>query len=139
MSPKAARKRELQTPIPSPARHLSLVSEPAICHEPACDNIPVAAGFCRLHYIKNWSRIKQKETILKEGNLQRYIEDLTRRLSDKQIAMIHDDLASDDTFLSALEDIELFGSTEYPDTDTDEVDPDVEEAIKDAEKEEKGE
>src|SRR5690606_34235202 len=47
-----------------------------ICREVGCESLATSGGYCRLHYIRNWKRIKRRELILKEGKLNRYIEEL---------------------------------------------------------------
>src|SRR3954449_3423286 len=32
-----------------------------VCREIACEGLATSGGYCRLHYIKNWKKIKRKE------------------------------------------------------------------------------
>ena len=51
-----------------------------VCREVACEGLGTTAGYCRLHYIKNWRKIKRKEVILKEGKLGIRVTDVTAAL-----------------------------------------------------------
>ena len=82
----------------------------AVCREPACEYITIGAGFCRLHYIKYWQRIKRKEAILKDGGLRQYIEELTSKYSEKHIEAIMSDLVSDDVFVKVISELDLHES-----------------------------
>ena len=62
---------------------------------------------CRLHFIKNWKKIKRKELILKEGKLNQYIEELVVKYPDKYIEAIRQDLASDKDFAKVIYDLDL--------------------------------
>ncbi len=41
----------------------------AVCREVACEGLSTSSGYCRMHYIKNWKKIKRKDLILQEGQL----------------------------------------------------------------------
>ena len=71
------------------------LSDSEVCREIACEGLSTTAGYCRLHYIKNWRKIKRKEIILKEGKLNQYIEELVAKYPDKYIEAIRQDLATD--------------------------------------------
>lgn len=93
----------------------------AICREIACEALATTAGYCRLHYIKNWKRIKRKEGILKEGKLNRYIEELVSKYPEKYIEAIRHDLANDREFAKVIRDLDL-------DQSVDDFDPEGETA-----------
>ncbi|MCC7440422.1 MAG: hypothetical protein IT285_02245 [Bdellovibrionales bacterium] len=78
-----------------------------ICREVACEISPTSSGYCRLHYIKNWKRIKKRELLLKEGKLNRYIEELVAKYPEKYIEAIRQDLTSDADFAKVVTDLEL--------------------------------
>lgn len=78
-----------------------------LCRETNCENLPTSGGYCRLHYIKNWKKIKKRELILKEGKLNRYIEELVNKYPDKYIEAIRQDLSSEDDFAKTIADLEL--------------------------------
>ena len=79
----------------------------SICREVACEGLATSGGYCRMHYIKNWKRIKRKELIIKEGKLNRYIEELVAKYPEKYIEAIRQDLASDKDFSKVIHDLEL--------------------------------
>jgi hypothetical protein len=79
----------------------------AVCREVACEGLATSAGYCRMHYIKNWKKIKRKEVILKEGKLNQYIEELVAKYPDKYIEAIRQDLASDKDFAKVIYDLDL--------------------------------
>lgn len=85
----------------------SLDSIESVCREVACEGLATTAGYCRLHYIKNWKKIKRKEIILKEGKLNQYIEELVAKYPDKYIEAIRQDLASDKDFAKVIHDLDL--------------------------------
>lgn len=78
-----------------------------ICREVACEALSTSGGYCRLHYVKNWKKIKRKELILKEGKLNQYIEELVSKYPDKYIEAIRQDLAEDKAFAKVIYDLEL--------------------------------
>ena len=78
-----------------------------VCREVACEGLGTSAGYCRLHYIKNWRKIKRKEVILKEGKLNQYIEELVAKYPEKYIEAIRQDLANDKEFAKVIVDLDL--------------------------------
>jgi hypothetical protein len=79
----------------------------AVCREVACEGLATSGGYCRLHYIKNWKKIKRKEVILREKKLNQYIEELVVKYPDKYIEAIRQDLASDKDFAKVIYDLDL--------------------------------
>lgn len=78
-----------------------------VCREVACEGLATSGGYCRLHYIKNWKKIKRKEIILREKKLNQYIEELVAKYPDKYIEAIRQDLASDKDFAKVIYDLDL--------------------------------
>ena len=78
-----------------------------VCREVACEGLATSMGYCRLHYIKNWKKIKRKEVILKEKKLNQYIEELVAKYPDKYIEAIRQDLANDKDFAKVIYDLDL--------------------------------
>jgi hypothetical protein len=93
-----------------------------VCREVACEGLSTTAGYCRLHYIKNWKKIKRKEIILKEGKLNQYIEELVVKYPDKYIEAIRQDLASDKDFAKVISDLDLDESVDDFEGDGENVD-----------------
>lgn len=94
----------------------------AVCREVACEGLSTTGGYCRLHYIKNWKKIKRKELILKEGKLNQYIEELVVKYPDKYIEAIRQDLAGDKEFAKVIYDLDLDESVDDFDVEGDSAD-----------------
>ncbi len=78
-----------------------------VCREVACEGLGTSVGYCRLHYIKNWKKIKRKELILREKKLNQYIEELVVKYPDKYIEAIRQDLTNDKDFAKVIYDLDL--------------------------------
>lgn len=78
-----------------------------MCREMGCESHCSTAGYCRLHYIKNWKKIKRKELILREKKLNQYIEELVSKYPDKYIEAIKQDLTDEKAFSKVIYDLEL--------------------------------
>jgi hypothetical protein len=83
------------------------VQASTVCRETACENLAIASGYCRAHYIKNWKSIKHKEAILKDGKFAQYIRDLVSRYPDKYLEAIKRDLADDSAFSRVIAELNL--------------------------------
>lgn len=89
------------------------------CREPGCEHETLLSGFCRLHYIKNWRKIKRKEAILASGQLNNYVEELVSKYPDKYLDVIRQDLASEKEWAKVVVDLELESSEEEGSADED--------------------
>ncbi len=96
-----------------------------ICKEEGCHNSATTAGFCRLHYLKNWKKIKSTEKRRAAKNLNSYIENVCHRHPDHYMEVIKKDIRSPrfDKFVE-----ETFG---YEDDDVEDIfnEPTYEEEI----------
>ncbi len=98
------------------------------CIESTCDNPSIIHGHCRFHYIKNWKEIKRKEAILKEGELQNFIEDLLGKYPVSFLEKILEDFASEKSFFKALKGLNIDltdADLEYENRDGDIDDQDI--------------
>ncbi|MFN8370511.1 MAG: hypothetical protein U0T83_07810 [Bacteriovoracaceae bacterium] len=77
------------------------------CLEKSCENLHTTLGYCRYHYIKHWKDIKRKETILKEGKLQLYIQELIAKYPQKYIESILSDLSDEKEFYKTLRELNI--------------------------------
>lgn len=131
-------------PVVAPAKAAPLVKAPRatksrsiedVCREVACEGLATSAGYCRLHYIKNWKKIKRKELILKEGKLNQFIEELVAKYPEKYIEAIRTDLMNDKDFAKVVFDLELDESIDEIETDSESEENVVEEIKRDFEDE----
>lgn len=91
------------------------------CGELTCEKLTRSGGFCRLHYIRNWRKIKRKELILKEGKLNRYIEELVNKYPDRYMDAIRTDLENDNEFAKTIQELEIDDSSDFDDESSDGV------------------
>lgn len=77
------------------------------CLEKDCDNLATTAGFCRLHYIKNWSEIKNREEIILNGKLNDIILLVFSKIPLKFISDVLDDIQDDKSFYKTLKELNI--------------------------------
>ncbi len=65
-----------------------------ICKEPDCQDAATTGGYCRLHYLKHWSRIRQAEKRAALRRLNRYIEYVCKQNPEDYVEAIKKDLRS---------------------------------------------
>lgn len=81
------------------------------CRATDCDQIGLVDGYCRFHYLLFWKKIQNRKKILADGKLERYIEELTARYTDKFIELLRKDLRTEKDFMAALQELELDDSS----------------------------
>lgn len=77
------------------------------CLEKDCDNLATTAGFCRLHYIKNWAEIKNREEIILNGRLNEVILIVLSKIPLKFVSDILDDISDDKSFYKTLKELNI--------------------------------
>jgi hypothetical protein len=65
-----------------------------ICKETDCHNAASTKGYCRLHYLAHWKKIKEDAKRRATRKLDKYIEDVMRRHPERYLEVIKEDLES---------------------------------------------
>lgn len=78
-----------------------------LCRVRDCDQVSNVEGYCRYHYLLLWKKIQIRKSILLDGKLEKYIEDLTSRYPDKFLEMIKKDMKTEKDFHSAIQELEI--------------------------------
>ena len=89
--------------------HSERGSKSQLCRVIGCTQPATTAGYSRLCYIKYWKQIKQKDEILAQGTLQRFIKELVDKYPEKVILAIRTDLASNEAYGQMIRDLDLYG------------------------------
>ena len=74
-----------------------------ICKEMDCHNTQTTDGYCRLHYLKNWKKIKKDTDVKAAKKLNRYIESVCKKNPERYVETIREDLKSK-SFSKRIED-----------------------------------
>lgn len=101
-----------------------------ICREEGCQNAQTTGGYCRLHYLRNWRKIKVEQQRGAAKRLNSYIERMSRQFPDRFVDEIKKDLRArsmesmaDDPYSGDDDLVALFNDVSY--------DEDVDRLIKD--------
>lgn len=78
-----------------------------LCKVRDCDQVATVDVYCRYHYLLLWKKIQIRKSILNDGKLEKYLEDLTSRYPDKFLEVIKKDLKTEKDFLSVIQEMEL--------------------------------
>lgn len=79
-----------------------------ICKEPECQNAATTEGYCRLHYLKNWKRLKEETLHRSTKRLNKYIENVMKKHPDRYMEVIKKDIRSSsfESFVDSFDDEE---------------------------------
>ena len=67
-----------------------------LCKDKECNNAQTTGGFCRLHYLRFWKKIKTDKQKKAAKHLNSYIEGIMRRFPDRFVEEIKKDIRSED-------------------------------------------
>ena len=77
------------------------------CTQEECKKEATQAGFCRLHYLANWKRIRLASHIKAERRLNAYVDRLAKKYPEDYMNRLKESLEDDDKFKQAVEELEL--------------------------------
>jgi hypothetical protein len=86
-----------------------------ICKEKDCHDSATTKGYCRLHYLRNWKRIRDVHKQAAARRLNRYIEHICKENPENYMEVIREDLKRPDfdhyvdEHYGSDEDLPLFG------------------------------
>lgn len=83
-----------------------------ICKEEGCHNSATTGGFCRLHYLKNWKKIKDEKHQRAADRLNKYIERIVEKYPERYVDVLKKEIRSKN-FEKAIED--EFGNMDLDD------------------------
>lgn len=66
-----------------------------ICIEDGCKNAQTTKDYCRLHYLKNWKKIKQAEQKKAADKLNKYVEGIVKKFPEKYVDVIRREIRTD--------------------------------------------
>lgn len=78
-----------------------------LCKVRDCDQVANVEEHCRFHYLLLWKKIQIRKSILNDGKLEKYVDDLTSRYPDKFLDVIKKDLKTEKDFLAVIQEMEL--------------------------------
>ena len=78
-----------------------------LCKVRDCDQVANVGEHCRFHYLLLWKKIQIRKSILDDGKLEKYVEDLTSRYPDKFLDVIKKDLKTEKDFTAVIQEMEL--------------------------------
>ena len=87
------------------------------CDQADCERGAVSHGYCRLHYISNYKHIKFNNHVKAERRLNAYVDRLAKKYPKDYLERIKEGLESEDKFKETMQDLELDGDAEPPETE----------------------
>lgn len=75
-----------------------------LCKEEECQNEQSTLGYCRLHYLKNWKKIREKTRKKAITNLNKYVDHIMKKHPDNYLEAIKQDLRDGNRFQRKAEE-----------------------------------
>lgn len=98
-------KKPKQTASKTPAA--GKVKRKKACIQTGCRAAPETNGYCRLHYIENWKRIRLNRQVKAERRLNSYISRLAKKYPKDYLEKIKEGLEDPEKFSESLQEIDL--------------------------------
>lgn len=81
--------------------------EKVFCLEDGCKLSATSQGYCRLHYITAWKKIRNAEAEKTEKKLESFIERMTKKFPKTHMQRIKEALESEESFQGALQALDF--------------------------------
>ncbi len=63
-----------------------------ICKEAGCKSEQTIEGYCRLHYLKSWKKVREEKKKKSLRALNRYVDNIIKQNPDKYVENLKDNL-----------------------------------------------
>lgn len=78
-----------------------------LCLVPSCKKEGATHGYCRLHYISNWKRIRLNEKIKAERRLNAYVDKIAKKYPKDYLEKIKETLEDEHKFKEMVTELDL--------------------------------
>lgn len=87
------------------------------CLQKGCRERATTKGYCRIHYIANWKRIRLNRQMKAERRLNSYVNRLVKKYPKEYLEKIKEGLESEEKFVESLHEMDIQGETGPTDTE----------------------
>lgn len=88
------------------------------CEHPKCKAEAHSKGYCRLHYLANWKRIKLNNQLKAEARLNNFVDKLAKKYPDSYMEKIKEGVESEDRFLEITKELDIDSKETIKETDS---------------------
>lgn len=80
-----------------------------LCKDTDCKNEQTTLGYCRLHYLRNWKKIQEKQRKKAATTLNKYVDHIMKKHPDNFVDTIKHDLRHQSRFQSFADEFSSDG------------------------------
>lgn len=95
-----------------------------ICKKAGCHDMATLSGFCRLHYLSSWKKLKTKEAGKRGKKLEAYLQELSTRFPEEFLEKLKaevEDMAENSSETESEKEGETFGGDDGSEEDFDSI------------------
>jgi hypothetical protein len=89
-----------------------------ICAHSKCKSGVESGGYCRLHYLANWKRIKLNNQLKAEERLNQFVDRLAKKYPDSFMKKIKEGVESEEKFAEITKELEIESHEGAKETDS---------------------
>jgi hypothetical protein len=129
LAPKEEPLPRKKTPTQTDSKNVERFDVKGTCRVIGCNSPATTAGYSRTCYIKYWKQIKQKEEILRQGILDRYLRELVDKYPDRVLLAIRHDLSSEEAYAQMIRELDLYGGIDELEHESQIIEDEAEDSI----------
>lgn len=88
------------------------------CAQAKCKGSAENSGYCRLHYLANWKRIKLNNQLKAEARLNQFVDKLAKKYPDSFMEKIKEGVESEDRFFEIAKELDIESKETIKETDS---------------------
>jgi len=113
---KSARKKEPKTAkkVVTPSKQ----SGKKACAQGKCGHPAETSGYCRLHYLSNWKRIKLNDQLKAEARLNHFVDKLAKKYPESYMEKIKEGVESEERFIEITKELDVESKESSKETDS---------------------
>lgn len=88
------------------------------CAQAKCKGSAENSGYCRLHYLANWKRIKLSNQIKAEARLNQFVDKLAKKYPDSYMEKIKEGVENEERFFEIAKELDIESKETIKETDS---------------------
>lgn len=109
-------KKKESKPLKKPTE--TKLSTGKTCAHAKCKSNSETDGYCRLHYLANWKRIKLNNQLKAEARLNHFVDKLAKKYPDSYIEKIKEGVENEERFLEITKELDIESKESIKETDS---------------------
>ena len=89
-----------------------------LCTHAKCKDAASSSGYCRIHYLANWKRIKLNKQLKAEARLNHFVDELAKKYPSNYLEKLKEGVESEEKFAEITKELDVESKEAAKETDS---------------------